>query len=442
MKRDLKARLINRKIKKPSLPLMSIGMWVLGILNKSYKVEFSYDYDPRSIDGQPTVLLSSHASRLEFIYTIYGFGRKDVNVVCGYQNILKKGLYWLFLKLGVISKYLYQPDFVSVKKMLGVLRRNGAVGLFPEGIQSTSGSTHPINPATAQFIKASRANIVVCTSRGAYLATNRYSSDRKSGYIGINYSLLFTPEQLRELTEEQIYEKLLEKISYNDFAFNKTARNKYVGKKSNAFGLDKILYMCPDCEREHTLRVENDTIVCDCCGFSARVNEYYDLIGVSGKDCPADIDQWYRWQRRCVASQIKDDAFEMTLSGSLCTIKTDKLRKPPKDRELLGVGGIRLTNRELSFSGELNGQKINFTFNAKSLYSLTFSTKGFLEFYYNNDYFMIVPEEKSGCLIKWTLASEEIHNLYDERWRAACEDVYDYSLKGLSSIDSKGEFYG
>ena len=63
---------------------------------------------------------------------------------------------------------------------------------------------------------------------------------------------------------------------------------------------------------------------------------------------------------------------------------------------------------------------------AKSIYSMTFSTKGFLEFYHNNDYFMIIPKDETECLIKWTLAAEEIHNLYDERWRAACEDVYDY----------------
>jgi hypothetical protein len=84
MKKDLKTRLVNRKVKKPNPIIMSIGMWVLGILNKLYRVEFSYDYDPESIKNQPTILLSSHASRLEFIYTIYGFKRKDVNVICGY----------------------------------------------------------------------------------------------------------------------------------------------------------------------------------------------------------------------------------------------------------------------------------------------------------------------------------------------------------------------
>ncbi len=432
MKKDLKTKLVNRKIKKPNTFLMSIGMWILGILNRKYKVKFSYDYDLSSIKNQPTILLSAHASRLEFIYTVYGFKRKDINVVCGYQNILKKGIYGLFIKLGVISKYLYQPDFLCVKNMIKVLKRNGAIGLFPEGIQSSSGSTHPINPATVQFIKNSKANIVVCSSKGAYLATNRYSSDRKKGHIEINYSLLFTPNMLENLTNEQIYNSLLEKISYNDFAFNKTARNKYIGKKPNAFGLDKILYKCPECNKEHTLRVENDTIICNNCSFSALINEYYDLIKINGTKCPADIDEWFKWQRRCLVEKVKEPDFNLVLDGSLCTLKLDKLRKPPKNRKILSVGSAKLTNRGLNFNGTLNGEKVDFNFESEAVYSITFSTKGFLEFYYKNDYFMIVPNKNDICLIEWTLASEEIHNLYDEKWKSACEDVYEYS---------KGEVY-
>ena len=433
MKKDLKTRLVNRKVKKPNPFLMAIGMWIVGIMNKLYKVQFSYDYDPKTIQKEPVVLLSAHASRTEFIYSIYGFGRHDINVVCGYQNILKKGLYHLFIQFGAISKYLYQPDYMCVKNMLRALKRGGSVGLFPEGIQSTSGSTHPINPATAQFIKSCKANVVVCTSRGAYLATNRYSADRKKGYIGLHYSHLFTPEKLKELSTEEIYEKLLQTIRYNDFAFNKEARNKYVGKLPNASGIDKILYKCPECKKEYTLRVPYDTIKCESCGFEAGVDEYYDLVPIKGETLPENIDEWFKWQRRCVAQEVKNDDFEMTLVGSLCTIKLDKLRKPPHDKKILSVGRATLTNRGFSFVGECNGERADFFFEAKSIYSITFSTKGFLEFYHNNDYFMIIPENREQCLIKWTLAAEEIHNLYDERWRAVCEDVYDYQ---------KGVFYG
>ena len=426
MKKDVKEKLISRKIKKPNPILIFLGMRVLGILNKKYNVHFSYDYDKKTLKGTPTLLLSAHSSRLEFVYTVYGFKHNDINMVCGYQNILQKGLYNLFISLGVISKYLYQPDLVCVKNMYKVLKHGGTLGLFPEGIQSTSGSTHPINPATAQFIKRSKSNVVVATSKGAYLATNRYSADRKKGYIGIEYSLLFTPEMLSRLTEDEIYKMLLEKIKYNDFEFNKTARNKYIGKKPNSFGITKILYICPNCKKEHTLVVENDTVVCGNCSFKVKVNEYYDLVDENNNVLPFDIDKWYKWQRRTVAKQIKDDNFEMVLKGSLCELKTDKLRASPNDRRILSVGEVRLTNKTFDFSGYLDGTKVDFNFDIRSIYSLTASTKGYLEFYHNSDYYMLFPENNDQCLIKWTLASEEIHNLYDEKWRLACADVYEY----------------
>lgn len=426
MKKDLKTKLISRKIKKPNPFLMFIVMRILGILNRFYKVKFNYDYNPKSIKKGPTILLASHASRLEFIYMIYGFKHNDINIVCGYQNIIKKGLYSLFIKLGVISKYLYQPDIVCMKHVLKVLKCNGTVGIFPEGIQSTSGSTHPINPATVQFIKRSKANVVVARSNGAYLATNRYSKDRKRGYIGVNYSYVFTPDMLEELSEQDIYKLLLEKIKYNDFEYNKNAHNKYIGKKPNAFGIENILYKCPDCKKEHTLYTEHDTIICKHCGLKIRVNEYYDLIGLQAKNVPQDIDEWYKWQRRVVSKEVINDNFELSLKGLICTIKLDKLRKEPKDRDILSIGKATLTNKGLSFKGILNEKSVDFYFNPKSIYSMTLSTKGYLEFYSNSDYYMIVPEKPNKELIKWTLASEEIHNLYDEKWKAACEDVYEY----------------
>ena len=362
---------------------------------------------------------------------LYGFKRNDVNMVCGYQNILKKGIYGLFIRLGIISKYLYQPDIACTKNILKILKNNGTIGIFPEGIQSTSGSTQPINPATAQLIKKSKATVIVSTSKGAYLATNRYSKDRKKGYIGIEYSLAFTPEMLDNLNEEQIYTKLLEKIKYDDFEYNKTARNKYIGKKPNAFGIDKILYKCPECKTEYSLYTEEDTIKCKCCGLEVKVNEYYDLVSTNNK-IPMDIDKWYKWQRRCVAKEITNDNFELSFTGSLANLRLDKLRKEPNNRQILSVGTATLTKEGLLFKGVLNNQTVDYEFSPKSLYSLTLSTKGYLEFYYNNEYFLLIPDNPNQCLIKWTLASEEIHNLYDEKWRTVCEDVYEYD---------KGEIY-
>ena len=70
MKKDLKTQLIKRKIKKPSYPLISMFMAAFKVINKMYKVDFTYDYDPKQLKEGPIILLSSHASRIEFMYTI------------------------------------------------------------------------------------------------------------------------------------------------------------------------------------------------------------------------------------------------------------------------------------------------------------------------------------------------------------------------------------
>ena len=143
MKKDLKEQLVNRKIKKPSAVFMTMLMWLLGILNKVYKVQFYYDYDSKSLRGKPIILLSSHASRLEFIYTLYGFKRKDVNLVCGYQNILKKGLYGILKVVGKLNPLVsfgvyftgsysnHLGDNTAVGKEYNI-RRNNAVVLCYE----------------------------------------------------------------------------------------------------------------------------------------------------------------------------------------------------------------------------------------------------------------------------------------------------------------------
>ena len=208
---------------------------------------------------------------------------------------------------------------------------------------------------------------------------------------------------------------------------DKLENDEFVGSIDDSSWIDKILYQCPDCKKEHTLRVENDTIVCGRCGFSVRVNEYYELIAKDGSALPFTVDEWFKWQRRCVKDEISNSSFEMSLCGSLCTVRLDKLKKPPKDRVLLSTGKATLTSGGLAFEGTKDGSPADFDFSARAIYSLTLSTQGYLEFYHNNEYYMLIPDTAKRGLIKWTLAAEEIHNLYDEKWQAASDDAYNYS---------------
>ena len=277
----------------------------------------------------------------------------------------------------------------------------------------------------ANDVNAFAASVLFAADRFASY-TEKWKNDYLDGTL--IFSDRYTPAnalyQMTKLEPEE-WDSYLEWLF--DFEYNKIARNKYIGKKSNAFGIEKILYKCPDCDSEYNLYTEDDKIICKHCGLKIKVNEYYDLEGINCNKLPIDIDKWYKWQRRCVVDEIKDDNFELILDGVLATLKLDRIRKEPKNRQILSIGTATLNKQGLVFEGALNEETIKFNFNAKSLYSLTLSTKGYLEFYYNNEYYLLIPNNPNQCLIKWTLASEEIHNLYDEKWRSACADVYEYN---------------
>lgn len=421
--RDLKKELVCRKIKKPNRFLAAVVFFFLDRITKKNKVNFHYGFDLKTVKNKPVILISTHASRLEFIYALSGFKERNINVVCGYQNIMSKYIYGILKRLGVIAKNLYQPDFACTKNMLSVINRGGNLALFPEGIQSVSGSTHPINPATCKFLKRAGATVVLCKSEGAYLCQNRFSKDVKQGKIDFYYDILFTPKRLKELSEEEIYAELIEKFKYNEFKLNKIRHEKYVGKLPNSDGLDKIIYKCPNCGAEFEFEIHGSDMTCKSCGYTVTVDEYYDLSVKSEHELIFDnIDDWFKWQRYRVREKLENFK-PLEMKGGLYKLRTDKLKKEPDDKILLSHGKVRLDKEFLSVSGQ-GIEKNDYVFSMKEVYSLTFSLSGFLEFYHENEYYVIVPDENLNQMIKWTLFSEEIHNLFDPRWKKASIDVY------------------
>ncbi len=431
MKTDLKQKLLKRPVKLPGFWARTFFRFWTASKCRQNRVTFTYEFNKNDIKNQQILVLCTHASRNEFFYTMGGLGRTDVNIVVGYQNFfLSKTNYFGLTWMNNIPKLLYQPDMLCTRKMLQVLKMGGSLCLFPEGIQSLSGSTHPINPATCKFIKKAGVAVVLATTKGAYLTTPRYTKDVKRGKVYVNYKILFTADQLKELSEEQIYQQLLQNIAYDDFGFNKIERQKYVGKLPNVAGLDNLLYICPKCKGKHTLKVHldkgNDRLQCESCGYAVTLNEYYDLIVKNGESYFDDVDKWVKWQRSVVQKQIQAEDFCLAGSGKITQLRTDRWRKYPKNRTTLIEGSVTLDKTGLTVT---NGSNSMF-FDVGGLYSLTMATGRFLEFYYKEDYYNLVLDCPTNQLVEWMLASEELHNLVDEKWRVASVDVYDYDTKG------------
>ncbi len=425
MGKDFHTDFKYRKIKKPNKFLATIVRAVFRGICKKRNVSFVYDESFLPYQKKQVIYLCQHASRDDYIYVSAGLKSLDNYYVCGYQNIFQKSIYPLMKKLGVIAKYLYQPDTQSIKQMFEAIKNGGNIILFPEGIQSTSGSQHPINIATMKFLMKLKLPVILVKLNGAYFTRTRYSADIKKGKITVTYSKLFDNNDFKNNSEEQLYEKLLTEFKFNEWN-GRVEKVAYEGKKPNISGLENIIYKCPHCLKEGIFSTVNDEMTCSSCGFSVKMDKYYDIFSTNkDKELPfKNVDEWFKWQRKQVSKEILDDNFILNAQVEINKLNTRKLDNN-NSMLRLGKGCLTLTNKGLTYKGSYKGEDVELFFEANGVFSLTISLAYEFDLYYKNDYFNFKLIDNKEMMTKWMLSAEEIHNLYDDRWAKASKEAYD-----------------
>ncbi len=421
--RDLHNEFVYRKITQPNKILAGILRLGLRILCKQRNVQFVYDDDYLQMERQQMVILCQHRSRCDYIYLYAGLKRSNYHILCGYQNVFQPVLFHLLKRLGVIAKMLYQPDAHATMQLLRAVKLGNSIVVFPEGIQTTSGSTHPINPATMKLLAKLKLPVALVTLKGAYFTRTRYSTDVKKGKITAHFTKLFDPEDFKQYTLDQLYQRLMERFQYNEFTEHQGQKIPFRGKKPNISGLDNIIYKCPECLSEYQFTVEGDTMRCNHCGFAVSMDDYYDIAPVQGNLPFENTDVWYKWQRSVLSEEVKDDNFVMSTKVKIGRINTQKLSK---NSSVLyyGEGTLTLTNKGLTYTGTRDGEQVEIFFRALQVFSLSISLDYNLDLYYDGEYFNFKLLENEKQVTKWMLAAEEIHNLYDSAWCNASNEVY------------------
>lgn len=399
---------------------------ILKILCKKQNVSFSYDEEYLALKDKQIILLCQHKSSNDFVYVFGGIKRLDVHILVGYQNIFQKGVYHILKSLGAIAKMLYQPDVAAVAQTLQALKLGESVVIFPEGIQSTSGSTHPINPGTMHLLMKCKLPVALATIEGSYFAKPRFTRELRKGEIKVHYSKLFDPADFDTYSQEVLYQRLLDSFKYNEFEEHKENKIAFRGKTPNITGLDNIIYKCPHCLAEHQFSITGDVMRCSACGFAVSMDEYYDIHPQNHSLPFANIDEWYKWQRQLLAREVQSPDFSMSLNVMLRKIDTQKLRK---NYSLVydGEGVLTITNRGLVYRGTKGEEQVELQFAAKNVYSLSISLAYDFDMYCQGRYYNFKILENEKHMTKWMIAAEEIHNLYDPAWKEASEQVYEYA---------------
>ena len=120
MERTIAETLHRQKLHQPpaALYLLLANLWKL-LFWKRLGVSVEYKVDPRKQQG-PFIVVSNHASRVDYLYTGIPFLPHRMNYVAGYNEFFRSHLALVFRLLQVIPKKNFVPDLYCVRE----IRRN------------------------------------------------------------------------------------------------------------------------------------------------------------------------------------------------------------------------------------------------------------------------------------------------------------------------------
>lgn len=424
-KLTLQDKLERKHMKTPPalIYLLLINIWRLA-LNKKLGIHFTFKERP-SKDKNPYILISNHASRVDYLYTAPAVLPHRLNYVVGYNEFFRSHLYPIFSLMQVIPKRNFTPDYHTAREIIRVIKAGGRVCLFPEGMSSISGGGQPCAIGSGRLLKHLGVTVYYTKIAGGYMTNTKHCLDTRPGRVDIVVDKLFTPEQLTQMSAEEIQNTLNRELAHNDYLWNREARVEYDGHGEMAKSLHDLLYLCPKCSAMHTMRSEGDVIRCEACGNGARINEYYDLIPLDERCViPGTVSEWYEMERDWARKEVAEHGFTFSEQVKLGVLPRFKRLKNGETSIIAGEGTLTLSRAGLTYEGTRNDEPFTFTLptDAVPTYGMCTDISRFYTFY-RSEFYEFYPERNDT--MRWFHLTEELHRICGGKWRYADDDIAD-----------------
>lgn len=410
--------LVQRKIKRPPLiPYLLLGyVWKM-IYFRKLGVEVECRIDMKQYRRTPLVMISNHASRLDYIYTGLACLPMRFNFVAGYNEFFRSHLAFIFRLLQIIPKKNFVADMYSMKSIRSIIKSGGKVCLYPEGMSSISGANQPVCAGTGKFLKKLGVPVLMTRISGGYLTSTKYCLEERPGKVHVIVDCLFTAGQLEKMSDQEIQDSINTAIRNDDYQWNSKVGAEFSCGGKVAENLHTLLYKCPVCGAEFHMEGKGNSISCSVCGNGAILDDRYVMTSIrKGCRIPSTPRDWLDWQRHEVRKEIADPSFCLVEKVRLGNIPSDHFLKDQKTSEIVGEGVLTLNRDGLAYKGTRNGEAFEFFIDSRSLptYGMCTDISRFYTFY-KGEFMEFYPEHST--VEKWFLATEEIHRMNEGPWR-------------------------
>lgn len=242
----------------------------------------------------PYLILATHVGYWD-PFMISVLLRDSVHWVAADQTFRNPLQGYLLQFVGAIPKTKGVSDFETIRKILQVRRRGGVVGLFPEGQRTWDGSTLPLLSATAKLVKLLRVPVVIARFEGHYFAHPRWARRPRLGKVLVSFRKAFSAEELRALAPSQIHERLQSLMEHDDYQFQASRMIPYRSRRPAEY-IENVLFFCPECRAEDSIRSRRRDFFCRSCGARWHYSPEGFLSTPEGRPGHRTIREWNRWQ--------------------------------------------------------------------------------------------------------------------------------------------------
>ena len=357
----------------------------------------------------PYILLCNHNAFFDFMVAtkaIFPHRANYVVAIDGYFGF--PGKKWILRQVGGICKRKFTTDIMLIRQIKRVVTNGDVVVLYPEARYSLCGTQSELHESVGQMCKMMKVPIVTLKCVGNHLKSPFWNTkDRHVPYTEGHLTQLFTAEQLKEASVDEINAKISEALSYDDFAWQKE-NNIKITASYRAEGLHNVLYQCPHCGTEYKMSSKGDRITCEHCGKSWKMTELGELVAVEGETEFSHIPDWYEWQRANVRAEIREGKYYFE---SDCHVKS-----MPNGTKFYNIGEGTIIHDYDGFRLKGNGKYGDFEMERKSAgleachieYNYLGKHGDCIDLNTLDDTFYIFPHSKEYSVTKIALATEEI----------------------------------
>jgi 1-acyl-sn-glycerol-3-phosphate acyltransferase len=269
-------------------------------LLKVFKVKYVFG-DINIKKGDPYFLVGNHVLLLDAFFSNFAIKGYAVPVVNSfvYTNKLQK---IVITKFGdSIVKRKGQSDIQTIKDIKKHIKNGRPVAIYPEGNASYYGETIESIYSTAKLIKIQKIDVLCVKTKGGYFAKPRWRAKRiKRASIELETFQLFSAMELKDLSVEEIYSKMIESYYQNDYEWNKKEQIKYLGK-NRLLGSHRVIYGCPNCNSINKIESLGDSIRCSNCNTVGKINDFGFIENTKFDN----FVEWGKYQERLLKDNLK-----------------------------------------------------------------------------------------------------------------------------------------